>query len=68
MPVTPARYTRLISFTPPAKKPGELCRLKRWGIEIASYLSNHNSRFKNSKEFSNKIIKVSHLRSYKLDS
>jgi hypothetical protein len=40
----PAQYTRLISFTPAANKPGELCPIRIWGIEIASYLSKHNSR------------------------
>ena len=39
----PAQYTRLIFFTPAANKPGELCRLKRFEIEIGSYLTKHNS-------------------------
>jgi hypothetical protein len=41
--IDPAQYTHLISFTPPANKPGELCRIKLLGIEIASYLCKHNS-------------------------
>jgi hypothetical protein len=40
----PAQYTRLISFTPAANKPGELCPIMKLGIEIASYLCKHNSR------------------------
>jgi len=32
--VDTAQYIRLISFTPAANKPGELCRIKRLGIEI----------------------------------
>jgi hypothetical protein len=41
----PVQYSRLISFTPSANKPGELCRIRMLGIEIASYLSKHNSRY-----------------------
>ena len=40
----PAQYTRLISFTPPANKPGELHRINILVIEISSYLTKHNSR------------------------
>lgn len=40
----PAQYTRLISFTPAANKPGELCRIRILGIEIGSFLTKHNSR------------------------
>jgi hypothetical protein len=34
-------------------------------IEIGSFLTNHNSRFKTPKNLSNKITKVFHLNSYK---
>ncbi len=40
----PAQYTRLISFTPAANKPWELCRAIPLGIEIGSLLTKHNSR------------------------
>jgi hypothetical protein len=39
----PAQDTRLISFTPPENNPGELHWIMKLGIEIASYLGNHNS-------------------------
>lgn len=46
----PAQYTRLISIIPAANKPGELCRIRLLGIEMTSYLSQHNSKsFKISK-------------------
>ncbi|MEO6732094.1 MAG: hypothetical protein ABIN01_12820 [Ferruginibacter sp.] len=43
-PEDPAQYTRLISFTPAANKPGELRRINTLEIEIGSFLTNHNSR------------------------
>ncbi|MDB5277342.1 MAG: hypothetical protein JWR61_2297 [Ferruginibacter sp.] len=43
--VTPAQYTRLISISPAANKPGELHRTMRLVIEIGSYLTNHNSSY-----------------------
>ena len=39
-----AQYSRLISFTPAANKPGELHLVNILVIEIGSYLSKHNSR------------------------
>ncbi len=42
--VNPAQYSRLISVTPAANKPGELHRINILVIEIASYLTKHNSR------------------------
>jgi len=44
MVIAPAQYTRLISFTPPANKPGELHWINVLVIEIGSYLTKHNSR------------------------
>ena len=39
------QYTRLISFTPPANKPGELHRINVLVIEIGSFLTKHNSSY-----------------------
>ena len=44
IPPDPAQYTHLISFTPPANKPGELHRINILVIEIGSNLTKHNSR------------------------
>ncbi|MEO7048627.1 MAG: hypothetical protein ABI091_25225, partial [Ferruginibacter sp.] len=38
----PIQYTRVISFTPAANKPGELHRINILAIEIGSYLAQHN--------------------------
>jgi len=43
MVVDPMQYTRLISFTPSANKPGELHRTNIWVIEIGSFLTKHTS-------------------------
>lgn len=44
MVVDPMQYSRIISFKPPANKPGELRRIMIVVIEIGSYLTKHNSR------------------------
>jgi hypothetical protein len=43
--INPAQYPQLISFTPPANKPGELHRIMIVVIEIGSYLTKHNSSY-----------------------
>jgi hypothetical protein len=59
MVIDPAQYTRLISFTPSANKPGELHRIMIVVIEIGSFLTKHNSRYPNCKDAAKKILQES---------